>query len=235
MKVTNQQWIQRSRARKEDGQKKVLAQALQKPMTASELLAVMHKVHPKMILRDVTRLLRGFEKRKLIRCLTPKETESRYYFFTDSGRRLVRKVFGFSAKPLPRLVNWPKYGRVLRGNVRRLVLLELNAARNENDKTITGVRMKLNEKYRIAVGAVGRALRELKQLNLIRQIGLTRKRNRPIYQPTLIGKRIIKLIALENSHSQSSDGKALKKPQPLEKHEEETYTQKHEGGCDLDC
>lgn len=198
MVVTNQEWIWRGRAKGKDGQKKLLAQALRKPMTVKELLTAMRLIYPTMGLRDVTRLLRKFEERNLIQCLTPKETEGRYYYFTDSGRRLTRKAFGMLVKPIPRLINWPKYARATRSQIRRLVLLALNSPWPEKGMTITAVRKRLNEKYPVALGVVSRAMRELRDLNLIRHIGLARKRSSPIYAPTLIGRRIINLLSASN-------------------------------------
>jgi len=50
-------------------------------MTGTELVRAMRKANSKIQLPDVRHLLKDFEKRELIWCLTPKETESRYYFF----------------------------------------------------------------------------------------------------------------------------------------------------------
>jgi len=192
MRVTIQKWLQRGRKKNQHSQKMALAEALQKPMGGSELLSVMRSKWPAIQLRDISRLLRQFEERQLIYCLTPKEITGRLYFFTERGRKIVRKNLNISVKPLPRLVNWEKYAQVVRGQTRKAVMLAMEMQWQwKSEKTITAVRKLLIGKHALSLGATIRAMRELEELRLIKRVGVTQKRGRPLYQATLAGKRII--------------------------------------------
>lgn len=155
-------------------------------MSGSELLVAMRKDCPRAQLRDISRLLRQFEARRLIYCLTPKAITGRLYFFTERGRRTARTVLSNRTTPLPSGVNWNKYAEVIRGSTRKLVLLEMETPWKGKAvaKTATMIRKQLLAKHPLGLGATIRAIQELEQLKVIRRCGVTQKRRRPLYQLT---------------------------------------------------
>jgi DNA-binding PadR family transcriptional regulator len=193
-------------------QKSTLLKALRKPMTGSELLGAMRANKcPKVQLRDIWRLLNKFNERGLIFCLTPNEGNGRLYYFTEKGRRFMRKDLDTSIQPLPRLMNWGKYSQVMRAQVRKLVLLHIGTVRlgtSLEAKTISTIRKELLSTHPMGLGGTIRAVRELERQKLIRRVGITKKRSRPLYLPTLVGKRIIQQI---QKPSESFDGKPFEK------------------------
>jgi DNA-binding MarR family transcriptional regulator len=199
MVATNDQGTPQDDQKEENhDQKKALLESLQKPMTGTELLAAMHaKKCKKTRLRDIWRLLKNMEARRLVYCLTPGEVTGRLYFFTEKGRKVVRQDFKIKVKPLPRLVNWKKYAQVVRAQVRKLVLVHVGTAplgTSLEAKTVSTIRKELLRTHPMGLGATIRAMRELEQLKLIRCAGITRKRSCALYVPTVAGRRIIEQL-----------------------------------------
>lgn len=191
-------------------------------MAGRELLATMQSKFPKIQLRDIWRILQNLEAKGLVFCLTPGEVTGRLYFFTEKGRRWMRKEFNFPVNPLPKLVNWKKYSCVVRGQTRKAVLMEVGGVHSSRGKpepkTITKVRKQLLiHKHPMGLSAAIRAMHELEELKLVRCVGLTKKRNSALYLPTITGNRIIKQLSTkpENQASEPFDGNGLVKASPL--------------------
>ena len=205
MFVTENEWLQPCiRKKKKDNQKKALVEALQKPMTGTELLTAMRPKCPSVQLRDIWRLLKNMGQRQLTYCLTPGEVTGRMYFFTEKGRRYARQTFKVSVSPLPRLVNWKKYSQVVRGRARKAVLIEMGKPwKGELTKTITTVRKLLAGEHPLTLGAAMRAMHELEALNLINCVGVSRERSRPLFQLTTGGKRIVNQLKWKPENEQA--------------------------------
>jgi len=95
-------------------------------------------------------------------------------------------------------VNWTKYAQVIRGDVRTLVLSQVCQARfgwKLEPKTKAEIHKQLlDKKYPIGLGAIIRAMRELETLKLIRRVGVTKKKSRPLYLPTITARRILDVL-----------------------------------------
>ncbi len=194
MGVTNAQWIKRGR------QKRELAIALQRPMTPNELFEAVRKHCPKVQLRDIWRLLKHFEKREIISCLSPREPKCRVYFFTEEGSTVVKQSLGISVSTLPPNVNWTRYAQVLRGKVRMLVLLQIcrpPLGAKLAPQTIAQVRKQLAKIYPVGLGSVIRAMHQLESLKLIRHVSFTKKKRRPLYLPTPLGEEIVRFLLIK--------------------------------------
>jgi DNA-binding PadR family transcriptional regulator len=233
MRVTNREWI------RDGGQKGALALVLRKPMTPTEILAAMRKLCPKAQIRDIWLLLRKFEARQLVVCLTPGELNGRFYFLTNGGRNAVKRAFGLAVRPLPGRVNWKKYTSVVRAKVRKLVLAEVAGPwRNiQEKKTASAIRKAVRGKHPLGLSATIRALRDLERSGLVCRAGTTDKRNCSYYRITLTGKRIVEQFFKQDQYSDDHlrtiwQQCFLKKPAPIQ-HEKEKASS--EGGRLRDC
>jgi hypothetical protein len=162
-------------------------------MTASQIWQAAHEFNPRIQLRDVWFIMRQLAGRKLVVCLNPRRTNGRLFYLTDEGRRLAAAVFGVKRDPLPESVNWQKYGDVVRGNTRRLVLDGLGKLieKTEEPQTAGSVRRFLRDEHPVGLNPVIRALRELEVLRMIKDIRATRKQSRKLYALTAMGQRSI--------------------------------------------
>lgn len=168
----------------------LFAWMLQKPMTVKELVEAMSGYGMTVHKGKVRLLLRKFEKRNLAFCITPKEGNGRLYFLTELGRNAVRQAFNTTVDSLPERINWKRYAFVERGQVRKLTLIEIGNPFDTFPKTAGRIRKRLTTKHPVGMAAVIRAVRELLDQNLIKGIGATEKKSRPIYGLTRSGKRI---------------------------------------------
>lgn len=192
---SNQETQPKERKNEKADQKTALLETLQKPMTGTDLLAAMCRKCPRVQLRDIWRLLKNLERREWVYCLTPDEVTGRLYFFTEKGRRVMRRDFNTQVKPLPPLVNWKKYAWVTRGQARKAVLLATGwfppSQEKPEPKTISQIRKQLIQIHPLGLGGAIRAMHELADMKLVQRVGVTRKRGNALYLPTLAGRRII--------------------------------------------
>ena len=175
--VTTAKWLQRGR------QRSAIARALRKPMTATEICTDARRINPRVQLRDVWFIIRQLIQRKLVHCLNPRRTNGRLYYLTDQGREAVAAAFGQKFGPLPQNVNWRKYGDVVQGRTRRLVLEGLGrlAKRTGGSQSAAEVRKFLRNGHPVGLNSVIRALRELETLGVIKIVGIARQQGRKLY------------------------------------------------------
>src|SRR3989442_8626539 len=175
--VTTVRWLQRGR------QRSAVVLALHKPMTSSEICAAARRINPRVQLRDVWFIIRQLMQRKFVHCLNPRRTNGQLFYLTDQGRDAVAAAFGRRCDPLPQNVNWRKYGDVVRGNTRRLVLEGLGrlVKRTGGSQTAAEVRKFLRNGHAGSLNSVIRALRELETLGVIRFVGIAKKQGRKLY------------------------------------------------------
>jgi len=188
--VTVVKWLKRGR------QRSAVAQALRKPMIASQIWQAARQINSRIQLRDVWFILRQLMERKLVVCLNPRRTNGRLFYLTDEGRQLATAAFGVKRDPLPESVNWQKYGDVVRGKTRRLILDGLGrlAERTGESQTAANVRKFLRNGHAVGLNPVIRALRELEVLGLIRNVAVARKQKHRRYTLTPGGRRIVELL-----------------------------------------
>src|SRR5439155_12870427 len=104
--VTPAGWLRRGR------QRSAVAQAIRKPMIASQIWHAAREFNPRIQLRDVWFIMRQLEGRKLVVCLNPRRTRrtrrtnGRLFYLTEEGRQLAAAAFGVKRDPLPESVNW---------------------------------------------------------------------------------------------------------------------------------
>ena len=191
MGVTDQQWMLNG------SQKTLFVHVFHKPMTAKELLVAMRAAGCSTVLKeDVRLLIRKFAKRGLVFCLTPIDLKGRLYYFTEKGRRAVKAAINRPIPALPKRINWRRYAALQRGPVRKLVLMEIGEKikGKAHPKTATDVRKKMMPSRSIGLGNMIATVHELREMNFIRCVGRTKKKNQPLYLPTISGKRFIELI-----------------------------------------
>ncbi len=81
-------WINRGKQRKE-----VLKLFQDKPLTAEEFRKdINQKTNLKLSLREMSRHLTSFTKKKILKCMTPNAPYGRLYQITNRGK-LIRKEF----------------------------------------------------------------------------------------------------------------------------------------------
>jgi hypothetical protein len=127
--------------------------------------------------------------RRLVVCLNRRHVRGRLYTLADRGRRTVNRTFGLDVPRPPQRVDWRKYARVMRGQTRRLVLLELaNVAASEaSPATTTAVRKRLGGVHPLGLKPTIRALRELEALGLAKSAPLSERGLRRVFTLTKAG------------------------------------------------
>jgi hypothetical protein len=177
-------------------QRQAVAQALRKPMTATEICAAAQAHNSRLQLRDAWHLLTEMQERGLVTCHNPRLVTGRLYELTARGKAAVGVAFGVAINAPQANIDWRKYSWVVRAKVRRLTLLglaELEAKTGER-QTATAIRKYLRPEHPVGLNPVARALKELLRLGLVREAGVTRKRCCKLYQLTSAGGRIVEQL-----------------------------------------
>ncbi len=167
-------WLKRGR------QRAAVAQVLCKPMTKTQICTAARRVAPRIQLRDVWHLLASMRQEGLVACLNPNALTGKVYALTSKGRRAVAASFGAQSLPPAKEVDWQCYGWVVRGRVRRMVLLELTRPWAMGGGTASEIRRRLRDHYPVGLNPTVRALKELVQAKLVKaeQDGRSRRRKR---------------------------------------------------------
>lgn len=192
MRVTDARWIQNGQWRL------ALVSALKRPITGNELHTAMRATQAakKIRLHDISLLLRQFEARKIVICLTPRETSGRVFYLTEKGRRLRRKLFQTPVPALPHGVNWTKYSYLIRAPVRRLALFEMADVPlgQSKLKTPTTLRKAMDDKHPLCLADAIRVMNKLEELKLVERADITDKNGRALFQITPSGLRLAQLL-----------------------------------------
>lgn len=147
---------------------------------------------PAVQLRDIWRALQKLQARGLVYCLTPNEITGRLYFLTERGREFTMRKYGVLVHSLPHGIDWTHYAYIARGQARKTILVCLKKPwRGQNDKTIAAVRKLSLQVHPLCMAAAIRAMQELEATGLVRRVGVTELRQRPLYRLTTAGQRII--------------------------------------------
>ncbi len=191
--ATLEKWLQRGK------QKAAVARVLRKPMTTTEIRRAAHSLNPHIQLRDIWFIMGQFEKCGLVRCLNPRDITGKFYYWTEKGKKVVQSAFGFTIRSPPRNVDWSLSAHVIRGKVRRFVLLELKKMRavGNEAKTAIQIRRNLKDQYHVGLNSVKTALKALSARKLVQCVGVTEKWKQKLYRLTEMGRRIVD--QLENS------------------------------------
>lgn len=137
-------------------------------MTASEIWQAARLLNPHIQLRDVWFILGQLQERNLVTCLTPKLVTGKVHCLTDLGRKVVAQCLSVPpALPVPS-IRWKHYGYVVRGQMRKRVLLEF--LRHEVGAAITAsaLRRRMLDSHPAGLNPTLRALKELTALDLVR-------------------------------------------------------------------
>lgn len=184
-------WLRRGKRRR------LVAEAMYKPMTATQVWQGAWKVDAKVCREDVWRLLADFQRRKLVRCLTPRKLPGRVYYFTQQGLQALRHGLEIAAKPVPAGIDWRSYSFVVLGTTRTAVLCKLSmSAGKQPGRSIESLRQQLLSSYPMHIGTVWRAMSQLKRVGLVESVGVTKRGRRILYGVTGQGKRIAELVML---------------------------------------
>jgi DNA-binding PadR family transcriptional regulator len=175
-------------------QRSAVAQALRKPMTATEILAAARQVNPRIQLRDIWFLMRQFGKRGLVTCLNSKSVTGKVYFFTARGQKAVADAFGKRLTRPVRGVDWQRYGWVVRGRIRREVLIELGRSWAAEGATASGIRRRLRDRHLVGLNPTLRALKELVQAGFVAAQGCNPARRSKLYRLTKSGRLCVEQL-----------------------------------------
>lgn len=158
------------------------------PRTPKQVLDQVSQQFPKMTLFDLRRILRDFEKKHLIRALTPSRTNGCVYIRDDLSANLP---FPIEAIEL--------YSKIVRASIRQKILLTVVRyapvfRHPEKPLTATQVRKELRDSYPMCLSHVAGALNFLHQHQLVEVIDYTEKRDLKIYGATELGKQFCQLL-----------------------------------------
>ena len=183
-------WLKRGR------QRAAVAQALRKPMTATEICAAARAINPHIQLRDVWHLLRQMQERELVHCINPRLVTGRLYELTYRGKAAATVAFGVVIPATPTHIDWRKYSRVARAKIRRLTLSGLGHLEQKTGEpqTTTHLRKHLRSEHPVGLNPVIRALKDLVHLGLVQCAGTTQMRCCKLYRLTPAGKRILEQL-----------------------------------------
>jgi DNA-binding PadR family transcriptional regulator len=188
MSLSNEdsKWLKRGR------QRAAVAQALKKPMTASEICAAARQRAPRLQLRDVWLLMRQMGERGLAMPLNERSNNGRLYALTDQGREAVTLAFHVSISALAATVDWRLYSWVVRSRLRRRVLQGLAQLENLHlePQTGSGIRKFIRSSHPVALTHVLQAVRELADKKLITCVGVTRLRACKLYRLSPLGSAV---------------------------------------------
>ena len=137
-------------------------------MTTTGICTAARQLAPRIQLRDIWLILNEMAERGLVICLNPRHVTGKLYVFTDRGRRVVKRAFGFEVPRVPHGVDWRKYARVVRAKARKAVLLALAELPPGMPATATVVRKRLRDKHALGLNPTIRALKELERMGLVR-------------------------------------------------------------------
>jgi len=189
MSLSNEdsQWLKRGK------QRAAVAQALRKPMTASEICAAARELAPRLQLRDVWFLMRQLSERGLAVPLNERSNNGRLYALTDKGRTAVALAFNVSIPELAATVDWRLYSWVARSRIRQRVLLGLARLENlsQEPQTATNIRKFILSSYPVGLNPVLQAVRELAVKELITCVGVTRVRACKLFRVSPLGHAVV--------------------------------------------
>lgn len=187
--VTLGKWLRRG------SQRSAIAQALRKPMIASEICEGARRINPHIQLRDLWLILPQLRKRKLVSCHVRNRVSGALYSLTDLGRAAVAAEFGLHHPPAPRSVAWQHYSWVARARSRRRVLSGLAqwTARTEAPATATALRQFLRREHSLGLNVVLRTLQDSVSRRLVRCLG-ENELGRRLYQLSPMGVCLVRLL-----------------------------------------
>jgi len=177
-------------------QKQAVLQVITRPMTPTEIMRRARDINPRISFGDISTLIREFERRGILECLTPQQITGRIYFPTNYGRRLVWRIFAVKVPPVEDDISWYKYSRLEAGKTRKLVLKEIYnlKAFYPDGINLSSIRKRLNRTYPLTLSQTFCALKDILTDKLIRVAGYAKKRNSKLYKLTREGNRLCEYI-----------------------------------------
>ena len=185
---------------RKDSQKRAIAKALTKPMTATQNLEVVQRINPKVRLRDIPPNMRKMEHRGLVVRLYKGSVIGTVYFWTDNGRKVARGAFGTR---IPSYKHFPAkaFSYVVVGLLRTQVLahIEMLESIGRYNVTVSEIMHNLNKTRRnngMKPVALSTVYRTVKQLLVFRLINVCAELDgyRKVYCLTRKGRMIVPLI-----------------------------------------
>jgi Fe2+ or Zn2+ uptake regulation protein len=179
-------------------QRKAVAEALVKPMTAWEIWAQAKTKASKIQVRDVWHLLREFEAHGDVKCLSGTNGNGAVYYWTETGRKRVGQKLNRTLLPAPSEFPWSAYSFVMRGAVRRALVKEMSrpAYAFAAEVTASWLRKQVRATLPLTLNALLRTLKQLQQAGVI--AATVTPRERRAYHLTKIGQRIAELLKTES-------------------------------------
>lgn len=182
-------WIKRGR------QRSAVAHVLRKPMTTTEICAAVQQLNARIQLRDIWHLMQEMQERGLAECLNPRALTGKVYALTSNGRRAVATAFGTRVLRPVQGVDWRRHGWVVRGRIRRLVLVEVARPWAREGGTASEIRRHLRDRCPVALNPTVRALKELEHAKLVKaqrdEEGRPRRRYRLTTSGVVVARQLL--------------------------------------------
>lgn len=177
-------------------QKQAVLQVITRPMTPTQIMKKAKEINSRISFGDTSSLIREFEKREILECLTPQKLTGRIYFPTNFGRRLIWRIFAVKVPPLENNIDWYKYSRLEAGKTRKLLLKKLYSLKAfyPNGINLTSIRKKLNQSYPLTLSQTFCAVQDVLSDDLIKIVGYAQKRNSKLYKLTQEGNDLCEYI-----------------------------------------
>ena len=183
---------------KDGCQRMAVAQVLRKPMIPSEILQAAQVIAPRIQLRDVWFILKQFKTKGLVICLNPNVVTGKLFCFSDWGQQVATRSLGIVFPPLPEDVDWDLYSWVVRGSVRKSILLELEKSQwiHNSGLTPSQIKRRLRDKYPIAKNLILRALKDLELRHLVNASKIPRRGIQGVFRISHTGQVVAKVLGL---------------------------------------
>ncbi len=175
-------------------QKRAIIQGIYKPLTSFQIYKIVKQDNHRITPQDVLSWLNKFISKKMVYCINPVAVTGRLYFLTEYGRNTVHEEFGIKLSPVPDYFDWNCYSKIVRGRRRRAVLTEIHdmQMRGFEERIAIRIKQSLRGKHPICLNSMIEVLKDLTKSKLIRQTGVTKKRELKVYSITQEGLNIIK-------------------------------------------
>jgi DNA-binding HxlR family transcriptional regulator len=177
-------------------QKQAVLQVITRPIIPTEIMRKARRINNRISFGDTSALIREFERRGILQCITPEQLTGRIYFPTNYGRRLIWRIFAIEVPPIEENINWYKYSHIVAGKTRMLALKEMFSLQGfyPDGINLTFIRKRLNRTYPITLSQTFCAVKDLFTDKLIKVAGHAKKRNSKLYKLTQEGNRLCEYI-----------------------------------------
>lgn len=168
---------QRSKTRRE-----MVLGILKHPSSAREILTQLRRSNPSISYQDLGKILKRLSEQSLVVCLNPAQVNGRIYVRADAFEGQTSRDTGF----------WNDYGAIVRGRLRKLILLQIAFPRWNDQTPVTVTQLQKNLRWvrPFGFGAIRRAIEYLHSTGVIETVRTSGPQGRRTFGITKRGRRI---------------------------------------------